>query len=287
SITTYTPLPPGKLNQQYSQIIQADGGKAPYTWQFISGNLPNGLTLKSNGELSGTPTQVGTFTFTIKVNDSSNPVKTATKEFTLVIKNASMPSNSGAITLKNGKDGYSENSMRLLFSRYPNDNYKRILWAGRIGEYAGINRLILRFNLTNAFSQIPANASIVSAKLRLYQYRYKNYNASGQIISLFSLKTAFDPNTVCWNSSWSKPGTGENDIEPNPLSSVTLDDKVNVWREWNITSYVKEVHNGQRQNLGFLLKASDESIKGLHSRYKMDNDPDQDLRPELVIEYVY
>ena len=277
-------LPDGTVGTAYSTTLTASGGNPPYTFSVVD-ELPPGLNLSGEGVISGNPTQSGNYNFTIKVTDSSN--NETTKEFTLVIKNASMPSNSGAITLKNGKDGYSENSMRLLFSRYPNDNYKRILWAGRIGEYAGINRLILRFNLTNAFSQIPANASIVSAKLRLYQYRYKNYNASGQIINLFALNTTFDPNTVCWNSSWSKPGTGENDIEPNPLSSVTLDDKVNVWREWNITSYVKEVHNGQRQNLGFLLKASDESRKGFHSRYKMDNDPDQDLRPELVIEYVY
>ncbi|MCD6214017.1 MAG: DNRLRE domain-containing protein, partial [Candidatus Desulfofervidus sp.] len=200
-------------------------------------------------------------------------------------KNSPLP-DSGTITLKNGKDGYSGNSMRLLFSRYPNTNYGRTLWAGRIGEYAGINRLVIRFDdLVDALYQIPADATIVSAKLRLYQYRYENYDAGGQTINLFALKTAFDPDTVCWNSPWFEPGTGEDDIEPNPLSSVTLDDKVNVWREWDVTSYVKEVYNGQRENLGFLLKASDESRQGLHSRYKMDNDPDQGLRPELVIEY--
>jgi len=88
SITTYTPLPSGKLNQQYSQIIQADGGKAPYTWQFTSGNLPNGLILKSDGEISGTPTQIGTFTFTIQVKDSNN--NTSTKQFSLTINPAQL-----------------------------------------------------------------------------------------------------------------------------------------------------------------------------------------------------
>ena len=83
SITTYTPLPPGKLNQQYSQTIQADGGKAPYTFAISSGNLPPNLTLNQNGTLSGIPTKTGTYIFTVLVKDSSG--KNATGEFTLVV----------------------------------------------------------------------------------------------------------------------------------------------------------------------------------------------------------
>ncbi|MCL2577573.1 MAG: S8 family serine peptidase [Defluviitaleaceae bacterium] len=44
-------------------------GSPPITWSIISGSLPPGLTLGGNplfGEISGTPTEVGTFTFTIE-----------------------------------------------------------------------------------------------------------------------------------------------------------------------------------------------------------------------------
>ncbi len=174
--------------------------------------------------------------------------------------------------------------MRLLFSRDSNTNYGRTLWAGRVGEYAGINRLAIRFDgLIDALYQIP-DATIVSAKLRMHQYRTR-HATGGQVIDLFALKTGFDPDTVCWNSPWWQPGTGEDDIEPNPLSTVVLDDKTNVWREWDVTSYVKEVMNGERQNYGFLLKSINETSG--HSRYNMDNEPDESLRPELVIEYSY
>jgi hypothetical protein len=44
----------------------------PFTWQVVSGlgALPQGMTLSSGGVLSGTPTQSGTFDFTIEMTDS-------------------------------------------------------------------------------------------------------------------------------------------------------------------------------------------------------------------------
>ena len=60
-----------------------------------------------------------------------------------------------------------------------------------------------------------------------------------------------------------------------------MDDQNNIWRVWDITTYIKQLRNGTKQNYGFLLKQDDE-IEG-ESRYKMTNDPDESLRPKLVI----
>jgi hypothetical protein len=43
------------------------------------------MTLATGGTISGTPTVSGSFTFTVKVADSSTPKNTATKTFTIVI----------------------------------------------------------------------------------------------------------------------------------------------------------------------------------------------------------
>ena len=78
----------GKVGQFFSQTLQAIGGNPPYTWTATD-SLPNGLSLDSStGIISGTPTQAGTFTFTIQVKDSNN--NTSTKEFTLTINPAQL-----------------------------------------------------------------------------------------------------------------------------------------------------------------------------------------------------
>jgi hypothetical protein len=54
----------------YSQTISANGGATPYSYSLTSGSLPGGLSL-NNGVISGTPTAVGTFNFTIQAQDST------------------------------------------------------------------------------------------------------------------------------------------------------------------------------------------------------------------------
>ncbi|MFC4763153.1 putative Ig domain-containing protein [Dyella koreensis] len=71
---TYTPAGPaaGTVGVAYSQSVAgASGGATPYTYAVASGSLPAGITLASNGTLSGTPTANGTFNFTVRATDSS------------------------------------------------------------------------------------------------------------------------------------------------------------------------------------------------------------------------
>jgi uncharacterized repeat protein (TIGR03803 family) len=65
-------LPDGAVNAPYSQTISASGGTEPYAFSVTAGGLPVGLTLSQAGALSGTPTQGGSFTFTVTATDSSN-----------------------------------------------------------------------------------------------------------------------------------------------------------------------------------------------------------------------
>ena len=54
----------------YSVQLQAEGGVQPWVWRVKAGSvLPTGLALSTEGVLSGTPTAVGTASFTVEVEE--------------------------------------------------------------------------------------------------------------------------------------------------------------------------------------------------------------------------
>jgi hypothetical protein len=76
-------LPSGLVGASYSQTVVATGGVTPYIYSVSSGTLPPGLTLASNGSLSGTPTTGGAYSFTVKAADVNGCA--ATRAYTLTI----------------------------------------------------------------------------------------------------------------------------------------------------------------------------------------------------------
>jgi len=70
----------------YSETLIAQGGVTPYTWSISSGSLPPGLSLDgAAGVISGTPTDVGIYNFTVGVADSQSPADTAQKALHIII----------------------------------------------------------------------------------------------------------------------------------------------------------------------------------------------------------
>ena len=81
TITTQA-LPGGTVGTPYYHQLHANGGGL-IEWQIISGALPENLNLNENtGVISGTPTAVGTATFTVK---AENSVGSDTKELSITI----------------------------------------------------------------------------------------------------------------------------------------------------------------------------------------------------------
>ncbi|WP_425612716.1 putative Ig domain-containing protein [Xanthomonas vesicatoria] len=78
-----TTVPGATRGTAYSQALSASGGTAPYTYAIASGVLPAGLTLSSNGTLSGTATVEGTFNFTVQVTDANS--FTGTQAYALTV----------------------------------------------------------------------------------------------------------------------------------------------------------------------------------------------------------
>ncbi len=79
TIVTGETLPSAQEGQEYSQTLMAD---ASAVWSIASGKLPTGLALSSTGEISGTPSETGAFSFTVLAVSGT---LTARKDFTLTV----------------------------------------------------------------------------------------------------------------------------------------------------------------------------------------------------------
>jgi Putative Ig domain len=86
-LTITTPsLPSGVVNTEYTAIVLASGGLAPYSFGVAAGSLPPGVILDGGtGTLRGTPTMTGTSAFTIQITDSENPPVQASQNLEITV----------------------------------------------------------------------------------------------------------------------------------------------------------------------------------------------------------
>ncbi|MFM6974158.1 MAG: YncE family protein [Agromyces sp.] len=82
-------LADGAAGLPYGELIEFGGSPEP-VMSLTSGALPPGLTLAADGVLSGTPTQVGTFTFEVTATNTTSGITpaTAAKSLTVTIRDA-------------------------------------------------------------------------------------------------------------------------------------------------------------------------------------------------------
>ena len=77
AFTASTPPTSGTVGTAYVGYTFAASGTAPITFARASGSLPPGLTLASNGSLSGTPSAAGSYTFTVSATNTVGTVTTS------------------------------------------------------------------------------------------------------------------------------------------------------------------------------------------------------------------
>ncbi|MBD2705100.1 SBBP repeat-containing protein [Spirosoma sp. BT702] len=78
----------GTIGVAFSQSFTASGGTSPYSFSLASGTLPTGLSLSAAGVLSGTATQSGSFSITVRAIDANGCVGVGAT-YTLVVNPAS------------------------------------------------------------------------------------------------------------------------------------------------------------------------------------------------------
>ncbi len=81
-----------EVDESFTLQLEAINGLAPYTWKITQGVLPPGEGKSTprldatTGEISGKPTEVGTWIFTVQVTDDDTPSSTDSKELTIEVE---------------------------------------------------------------------------------------------------------------------------------------------------------------------------------------------------------
>ena len=164
-ITTES-LPDGTVGTAYNQTLQADN--APTQWSVTSGSLPDGLSLNSDGTITGTPTAEGTSTFTVKAensvgSDSKELMLTVTAPTTYTITAEASPAEGGTVTVNGGTSSVSvEANSTVNLVATPNAGYRFTGWtSSNGGTFADASSVSTTFTM-------PANDVIVTAGFEQY-----------------------------------------------------------------------------------------------------------------------
>jgi hypothetical protein len=84
---TTTALPRGGAGGFYARTVRAQGGVPSYRWSVVDGTLPPGLALDSfTGEISGIPSAIGTYAFTIELADHDEETAPVSRALSLRIE---------------------------------------------------------------------------------------------------------------------------------------------------------------------------------------------------------
>jgi hypothetical protein len=118
----------------YNQTFTASGGTGPYNFTVATGTLPAGITLDVTGLLSGTPTMMGAFNFTIKATDAKGCA--VTQPYTLTINNCPTVT-LGA--LPQGAVSVSYNQTIAVTPAAPAGSYTFTLSQGSLPPGLGLN----------------------------------------------------------------------------------------------------------------------------------------------------
>jgi hypothetical protein len=99
----YTPV--GKVGTPYSHTVQWKPGTGcpPYSYAVVGGAFPPGLSLSSDGHITGTPTSAGTYTFYIRQTDNCGPEGEGNAPFVITIQSGAPPLVVTSSTLSTGE----------------------------------------------------------------------------------------------------------------------------------------------------------------------------------------
>lgn len=158
-------LPHGIVGVPYSAQLTAAYGVAPYSWALAGNPLPAGLTLASDGSITGTPTTPGTQTTRFGVTDSSYvPATSYSQSIDVTVRPAAAGRND---TLATATSLSNVNSLKLSLSPYatangvaqPDQDYFKVTANGGATIQVIVTRVDTRSPLDPAIEILASDGS--------------------------------------------------------------------------------------------------------------------------------
>jgi len=97
-----TVLNGGTVGTAYSQTISASGGLGTCTFAQTSGTLPTGLSLSSDGMLSGAPTVAGMYTLTVTATDTEGCTGSQAYSIAMICPTLTLSATSATVPARGG-----------------------------------------------------------------------------------------------------------------------------------------------------------------------------------------
>jgi hypothetical protein len=142
-------LPDAVVGSPYNQTLSATGGSGNYSFSLSSGNFPSGLTLSASGQISGTPTGGGPFTFTVKVTDNSLLDVYGSRSYTVKTTSVCTPAPSGLVAWWRA-EGSAQDSAGSNHATFNGSATFSTAAEGHVGR-------AFKFDGTNGYVALPDN----------------------------------------------------------------------------------------------------------------------------------
>jgi len=181
------------------------------------------------------------------------------------------------VTLQPGSGG-KDSDVNIYSPNIPNGNDTTLL----IGYYfsaAGIQSMLrtyLQFGLDN----VPGNARIINANLKLNQY--DQWGTGSFTAGLYQVTSGWEEDNITWENQ----PTSSSKVEASCTISAIATGS-NVWRTWdNIGDLVQGWLDGSIINYGMLLKDTDEELNNMVAGFLSSNyNSVPSERPKLEVNY--